>query len=48
MGDDWVNNYGGRVEEFEIAEDEQLIGCGLDQDKDNFVGVTWIKMKIII
>ncbi len=29
--DDWfVKKYGGRVEIFEIADDEQLIGCELD------------------
>ena len=33
----------GRREVFEIADDEQLIGCELDHDKDLFVGVTWIK-----
>ena len=42
---------GGRKEVFEIDEDEQLIGCELDQDyyqdryEPRFVGVTWLKMK---
>jgi hypothetical protein len=27
--DDWVKECGGRMEEFEIAGDEQLIGCEL-------------------
>ena len=35
----------GRVEVFEIAEDEQLIGCTLIKD-DCFVGVTWMTMKV--
>ena len=49
--DDWVKNNGGRVVKFEIAADEQLIGAELynqtlDDDKDYFSGVTWLKMKI--
>ena len=42
---------GGRKEVFEIDEDEQLIGCEIDEDYHNwnerhrFVGVTWLKMK---
>jgi hypothetical protein len=28
--DSWVGDFGGRIETFEIAEDEQLIGCILD------------------
>ncbi len=28
--DDYVKEYGGRIEIFEIADDEQLIGCELD------------------
>ena len=55
----WTNdkieekNAGGRVESFEIDADEQLIGAelynGLDSfgKKDFFLGVTWIKMKIV-
>ena len=35
----------GRKEEFEIADDEHLIGCELDVLNNNFVGVTWLKMK---
>ncbi len=29
--DDFVKKSGGRVEVFDIAEDEQLIGCELDE-----------------
>ena len=42
------------MEAFDIAEDEQLIGCELHQYKENtdsefhFIGVTWIKMKVTI
>ncbi len=53
QGDDWyVKKYGGRVEVFEIAADEQLIGAKLyhaDYDNlgnDYFKGVTWHKCKI--
>jgi hypothetical protein len=46
-----VKKYGGRVETFEIADDERLIGAELacvvnDDGKDYFKGVTWIKMKV--
>ena len=43
-------SYGGRRREvFSIAEDEQLIGCELNQDNfHRFCGVTWIKMKVSI
>ena len=44
--DDMVNFYGGRVEEFNIADDEKLIGCKLDYSEHHFLGVTWIKMKV--
>jgi hypothetical protein len=44
--DAWVNKCGKRVEIFEIAYDEQLIGCELTYDKNYFCGVTWLKMKI--
>ena len=44
--DDWVSENAGRREVFDIFEDEQLIGCKLDQDYVNFVGVTWLKMKV--
>ena len=36
----------GRVESFEIAADEQLIGAELYNEANIFVGVTWLKMKI--
>ena len=44
--DEDVKKYGGRVESFEIAADEQLIGAELYDDGDWFRGVTWLKMKI--
>ncbi len=44
--DDDVKEYGGRIEIFEIARDEQLIGCELTFCKYFFCGVTWLKMKI--
>ena len=31
----YVFDHAGRVEVFKIAEDEQLIGCELDQDEDH-------------
>ncbi len=43
--DDDVKDFGGRVESFEIADDESLIGCELDFDEDYFCGVTWLKWK---
>ncbi len=49
--DNFVKRDGARVEVFEIAEDEQLIGCELHEytfdDGDSFfAGVTWIKIKL--
>ncbi len=50
--DDRVKRYGGRVESFEIAADEQLIGAELyhgdynNNGSDNFRGLTWLKCKI--
>ncbi len=50
--DDDVKEYGGRVESFEIADDEQLIGAELyhgdlnNNGNDFFRGVTWFKCKI--
>ncbi len=50
--DDDVKKYGGRVESFEIADDEQLIGAELyygvvyNFGNDCFRGVTWFKCKI--
>ncbi len=53
MNDDYVKYFGGRVEIFEIAADEQLIGAELyhgDNDNDGYDhllrGVTWLKCKI--
>ncbi len=49
---DYIKQYGGRVESFEIAPDEQLIGAELyhgdykNNGKDYFHGVTWLKCKI--
>ena len=51
--DDMVNRKGGSREVFSIADDEQLIGCELDErpstfdeTKTCFVGVTWLKIKL--
>ena len=48
--DEWVKKWGGRIEVFNIAEDEQLIGCKLDERKLGnylyFSGVTWLKIKV--
>jgi hypothetical protein len=44
--DSFVKENGGRVEIFEIAADEQLIGCELESSPDYFCGVTWLKWKI--
>ena len=45
--DYWVKVYGGRVESFEIASEEQLIGCKVSLEKKGFfIGVTWIKMQV--
>ena len=43
---DYVRECGGRKEVFEIADDEHLIGCKLDQSEFYFEGVSWIKMKV--
>jgi hypothetical protein len=49
--DDDAKDYIIRREVFEIADDEQLVGCELDHgkhfNKNNVIyGVTWIKMKV--
>ena len=45
--DNWKDEECGEIVEiFEIAYDEQLIGCELTYDEDYFCGVTWLKMKI--
>ena len=44
--DDYVEEDERRKETFEIAADEQLIGCELSYDNHYFQGVTWIKMKV--
>ena len=49
--DEWVKRHVGRVESFEIAADEQLIGAELYHGEDYnvygcFLGVTWLKCKI--
>ena len=47
-----IKREGGNVESFEIAADEQLIGCELYHGPNNsgygdfFKGVTWLKWKI--
>lgn len=49
--DEFVKSEGGRLESFEINDDEQLIGAELyegDYDNmisDSFLGVTWLKCK---
>ena len=42
----YVYDHGGRVEVFNIDDDEQLIGCKLHQNYGNFEGVTWMKMQV--
>ena len=50
--DDWLmKGYANRVESFEIAADEQLIGATVysadyGECKDWFAGVEWMKWKI--
>ena len=46
MDDEGVKAFGERVEVFDIADDEQLIGCTLFKDSDSFLGVKWMKMKV--
>ena len=43
---EYVKYHGGRMESFDIADGEQLIGCELEFSKDCFEGVTWFKMKL--
>ena len=44
--DDGIKIFGvGRQEVFEIAEDEQLIGCEMEYSEYFFHGVTWWKIK---
>ena len=43
--DDFVQENFGRKETFDIADDDQLIGCELDYNSNFFCGVKWIKMK---
>ena len=53
LGDDdeFVKSEGGRLESFEINDDEQLIGAELYEGdynnmiSDSFLGVTWLKCK---
>ena len=52
-GDELITRYDfGREETFDIANDEQLIGCKFDEGSnyegiDNYsCGVTWLKRKI--
>ncbi len=47
MDDSRVQEYGGRVETFEITSDEQLIGCQFNHSENGcFMGVRWLKMKV--
>ena len=48
LDEDFVKSGGGRVEKFEIADDEQLIGCELNSIDGNFCGVTWLKIKKVL
>ncbi len=55
LDDKQVKEFGVRVETFEIAADERLIGAELDyimyyndNGKYDFMGVTWIKMKVSV
>ncbi len=45
--DAWVREHGGRRELFDIADDEQLIGCELKKTESYFCGLTWKKMKVL-
>jgi len=45
--DAYVKYRGSRVESFEIADDESLIGCKLyEDDKKLLAGLTWMKIKM--
>jgi hypothetical protein len=44
--DDLVKENAGREEVFNIADNEQLIGCEIHYSKDCFRGVTWLKIQI--
>ncbi len=50
--DDYLKRWVGRVESFEIAADERLIGAELYHNEysegEYFTGVTWIKMKVTV
>jgi hypothetical protein len=47
MNDLYVKVNSGRVESFEIASEEQLIGCKVSLEKKGyFEGMTWIKMQM--
>ncbi len=47
LSDDEIESLRGRIESFEIAADERLIGCELDhsENNDNLEGIAWIKIK---
>ena len=44
--DGWVKKIAGRRHNFEIADDEQLIGCEINQNHDDCGGIVWLKMKL--
>ena len=44
--DQMVKKEKGRMVIFNIADDEQLIGCELDQCEKHLRGVTWLKIKV--
>ena len=44
--DNMLDKFGGRKEVFDIADNEQLLGCELDYCTQYFRGVTWLKIKV--
>ena len=44
--DQTLENDGGRKETFDIADDEQLIGCELGCNDFYFLSVRWLAMKV--
>ena len=46
LPDNLVKDWEGRKETFEMADDEQLIGCEFHYDENYFRGLTWLKWKV--
>ena len=44
--EDFLEMGEARREVFEIADDEQLIGCSLNHNNHYFIGLTWLTMKL--